>query len=302
MFSSRSGAIRLSLLVIIGLIVLKVGVSIITGSLSILAQAVDSLLDLFAVTITFFAVRIAIKPADREHHFGHGKVENIAATVQAILIFAAGGSIIYSAVRRITTGATIELTEAGIGVMLVSIIASFFLSRHLLKVSQEVDSPALEANARNIRADVYSAAAVLAGLAIIRFTHLNILDPIIALIVALFILKVAYDVLKNSFGGLIDVKLPEAEEKAIMSEIDTHSNKIVSFHRLRTRKSGTQRYVDLHVVMSKHASVEEAHQLCDELEQNMGRKLANASITIHVEPCDEKCDWCAVTCSFRKRI
>ncbi len=210
MFSTRVGAARLSLAVVIGLIILKVAVGVLTGSISILAQAADSFLDLFAVAIIFFAINVANKPADEEHPFGHGKVENIAAIVQAMLIFTAGGLIIYSAVHRIIAGTTVELTEAGIGVMLVSIIASIFLSRHLLKVSRATDSIALQATAHNIAADVYSAAAVLVGLIAIRFTRLNILDPIIALLVSLFILKVAYDVLRRSFGGLIDVKLPVA--------------------------------------------------------------------------------------------
>ena len=126
MFSTTRGAARLSLIVVIVLVVLKAVVAFITGSISILAQAADSFLDLFAVGITFFAISIATKPADKEHPFGHGKVENIAAVVQAVLIFAAGGLIIYSAVRRIILGTTIELTEAGMGVMLVSIIASIF--------------------------------------------------------------------------------------------------------------------------------------------------------------------------------
>ena len=161
MFSTKTGAARLSLIVVTGLIALKVVVAVITGSISILAQTVDSFLDFFAIAITFFAIGMAAKPADKEHPFGHGKVENIAAVVQAVLIFSAGGLIIYSAVRRIILGTTITLSEAGIGVMLVSIIASVFLSRHLLKVSRATDSPALEANARNIAADVYSSAGVL---------------------------------------------------------------------------------------------------------------------------------------------
>ena len=300
MFSSQSGAAKLAIIVVIGLILLKVAVGAITGSLSILAQAVDSFLDLFAVAITFLAIRIATKPADKEHPFGHGKSENIAAIAQAILIFLASGSIIYSAVRRMQAGATLELTEAGIGVMLVSIIASIFLSRHLLKVSRATDSLALQANAHNIAADVYSAAAVLVGLLVVRFTGLSIIDPILALLVALFILKVAYDVLKNSFGGLVDVKLPEAEENNIKLAITEHIGEVVDFHALRTRKAGSQRYIDLHLVMPKNTSVEEAHQMCDHLEQDIRNRLPHADVTIHVEPCDEKCDWCAFTCSPRK--
>ena len=300
MFSTKSGAAKLSLIVIIGLVVFKVVVAVITGSISILAQAVDSFLDLFAIVITVFAVSIAAKPADEEHPFGHGKVENIAAILQAMLIFIAGGLIIYSAVRRIITGVPLELTEAGIGIMLVSIMASVFLSRHLLKVSRAADSMALEAIARNIAADVYSAAGVLAGLVAIRLTGLNILDPIIALLVALLILKVACDVLRRSFGGLVDVKLPEAEENAIRSSIMEHVGELVDFHQLRTRKTGNQRYIDLHVVMPKNISVEEAHRMCDHLEQDIEIKLKHASVTIHVEPCSEECDQCPIPPDLRK--
>jgi cation diffusion facilitator family transporter len=299
LLSTRSGAARLSLAIVIGLVVLKVVVGVITGSISVLAQAADSFLDLFAVVIIFFAISIAIRPADEKHPFGHGKVENIAAIVQAMFIFIAGGLILYSAVHRIIAGTTIELTEAGIGVMLVSIIASVFLSRHLLRVSRATDSIALQATAHNIAADVYSAAAVLAGLIAIRFTKLNILDPIIAILVALFILKVAYDVLRRSFGGLIDVKLPEAEEAEIRSCIIEHYSAVVGFHQLRTRKAGSQRYIDLHLVMPKHASVEEAHRMCDHLEQDIKARVPHASITIHVEPCSIECDQCTVICSLR---
>jgi len=300
MFSTRSGAAKLSLVVVIGLIVLKVVVAVITGSISILAQAVDSFLDLFAMAITLFAVGMAIRPADEEHPFGHGKVEGISAIVQAVLIFTAGGLIIYSAVHRIIVGVTIELTEAGMGIMLVSIIVSVLLSRHLLKVSRTTDSIALEASARNIAADVYSAAGVLAGLVVIRFTGLNILDPIIALLVALLILKAAYDVLRKSFGGLIDVRLPKREEGEIMSCIMEHGGELVGFHKLRTRKAGSQRYIDLHLVMPKNASLEEAHRMCDHLEQDIENRLRRASITIHVEPCSIECNQCSISCNLRR--
>jgi len=300
MFSTRSGVVKLSLIVVIGLVVLKVVVAIITGSISILSQAADSLLDVFAMLVTFFAVSIATKPADKDHPFGHGKAEDIAAIVQAVLIFTAGGSIIYFAIRRITAGTTVELTEAGIGVMLVSIIASIFLSRHLLKVSQVTDSMALEASARNIAADVYSAAGVLAGLVAIRFTGLNILDPIIALAVALLILKAGYDVMRKSFRGLADTKLPEAEERVIRSCITEHSGQLVGFHEIRTRKAGSQRFIDLHLVMPKNASVEEAHRMCDHLEQDIETRLPHSNVTIHVEPCSIECDQCSVPCNLRK--
>jgi cation diffusion facilitator family transporter len=300
-FSGKSGAARLSVLVVVSLIVLKVVVGIITGSLSVLAQAIDSFLDLFAVTVTFLAIRIAARPADEDHPFGHGKVENIAAIIQAVLIFLAGGSIIYAAVRRVQTEATLEMTEAGIGVMAVSIIASIFLSRYLLKTARKEDSMALQANAHNIAADVYSAAVVLVGLLVVRLTDIAIIDPILAGLVALYIFKVAFDVLRESFGALVDVRLPEDEENDIRQAIAEHfSREVASFHRLRTRKSGSQRHIDLHLVMPKHISIEEAHNMCDHLEKDIESRWQHTDVVIHVEPCDENCGDCGLTCDDRK--
>jgi len=301
MFSTRSGAVKLALIAIIGLIVVKVVVAVITGSLSISAQAMDSFLDLFAITVTFFAVRIAVTPADEEHPFGHGKVEGIAAIVQAVLIFTAGGFIIYSAVRRITGDAAIELTEAGMGVMLFSIVVSIFLSRHLLRVSRATGSIALEASARNIAADVYSAAGVLVAMVVIRFTGFDVLDPIIAIGMALYILYTAYDVMRKSLGELLDVRLPVAEQEAIVSCIREHRAQLAGYHKIRTRKSGGQRFVDFHLVIPKNASLEEAHQWCDHLEEDIESKLPDSSVTIHVEPCTIECEQCyVVSCNLRQ--
>jgi len=301
MFSTRSGAVKLSLVVIIGLIALKITVAVLTGSISISAQAMDSFLDLFAVIVTLFAVRMAIVPADEEHPFGHGKVEGIAAGTQAGLIVGAAGFIIYSAVRRIIMGTTLELTEAGIGVMVVSIIASVFLSRHLIKVARTTGSVALEASARNINADIYSAAGVLLALVAIRFTGLNMIDPIIAIVVAVYVLKTAYDVARESIMELVDVRLPKAEEDEIVSCITEYRGQIASFHKIRTRKAGNQRFIDFHLLVPKDTSVEEAHLMCDHLEQDIESRLPNSSVTIHTEPCDMKCDQCFVlTCTLRK--
>jgi len=284
--------------VVTGLVVLKVAVAVVTGSISILAQAIDSFLDLLAVGITFFAVVVSSKPADAEHPFGHGKVENIAAVVQAVLIFSAGGFVIYSAIQRIVAGTTVERTEAGIGGMLVSIIVSLILSRYMLRVSRAADSIAVEANARNIAADVYSAGAVLVGLLAVRLTGLNILDPIVALGVALLILKAAYDVLSRSFGGLIDVRLPDIEESIITESIMNCDAEIVGFHQLRTRKVGSQRQVDLHLVMPRDVSIEEAHRVCDQVERHIELKLSETNVVIHVEPCSEDCDQCPIYCHY----
>jgi len=300
MFSTKAGATKLLIGVVVGLIIFKVVVSWLTGSISILAQAVDSLFDLFGGIITFFAIRIAAKPADAEHQYGHGKVEDIAGVAQGILIFIASGLLIYSAIVRIIEGSTIELAGAGIAVMAVSIVVSIFLSRHLLSVSRATGSVALEANARHIATDIYSASAVLVGLAIVRFTGLNIIDSVIAIGVAIYILKVAIDTMRKPISGLLDEKLPPSQEAVIEDILKKYSREVAGFHTLRTRRAGSQIYIDLHLVMASDISLEQAHQICDQIEGEIQSVLREASVTIHPEPCDNKCEQCSAICSKRR--
>ncbi|OGO07422.1 MAG: hypothetical protein A2Y92_03240 [Chloroflexi bacterium RBG_13_57_8] len=301
MFATPAGAARLLLATALGLFVFKVSVGVFTGSISIWAQAVDSSLDIFAVVVTFLTVGYSAKPADREHPFGHGKVEAIAAGVQAVLLLGASAAIAYSAVQRIINGTGIEYAPAGVAVMLVSMLMSILLSRHLFKVARATGSTALEANANNIRGDVYSTGGVLVGLAIVSiWKGATIIDPILALGVVLIILRATYRVGWMAFHELVDVKLPEDEEKKIRQAITEHfGGEVVSFHKLRTRKAGSQRYIDLHLVMPKQVSIEEAHTMCDHLEKDMKTRLLRTDVTIHVEPCDGKCEACLLTCEER---
>jgi len=294
MFSTERGAANLLIGVVVSLILLKVIVGWISGSISVFAQAADSLLDLFAGLVTFFAVRIATKPADEEHPFGHGKVEDMGGMVQGVLIFIAAGVIIYSAVIRIIDNKTIELAEAGIGAMLVSMVASILLSRHLLKVSKATGSVVLEANARNITGDIYSTAAVLVGLLLVRLTGLSIFDPIVAIGIAIYIAKLGYDAINKPLLGLVDASLPHPEQAVIKSCLAEQGSQIVGFHQLRTRRSGNQRYIDLHLVMAKNISLEQTHRVCDLLEHDIQARLPRTNVTIHVEPCDGKCEYCSV--------
>jgi cation diffusion facilitator family transporter len=300
MFSTKAGATKLLIGVVVGLIAIKVVVGWLTGSISILAQAADSLLDLFAAIITFSAIRIAAKPADAEHPYGHGKAEDIAGVVQGILIFIAGGLIIYAAIERIIRGSSVELAGAGIAVMAVSIVVSIFLSRHLSRVARRANSVALEANARNIATDVYSASAVLVGLAIVRFTGISTIDSVIAIGVAIYILKIAVDTIRRPISGLLDEKLPPLQEAVIEDCLRTHSSEVSGFHALRTRRAGSQSYIDLHLVMAGDTSLERAHQICDQIENEIESKLHGASVTIHCEPCDDECEQCSAICSKRR--
>jgi cation diffusion facilitator family transporter len=258
-----------------------------------------------AVVVTFLTVGYSVKPADQDHPFGHGKAEDIGAAIQALLLLGAAGTIVVSAVRRMIAGVTIDVTEAGIAVMLVSMVASILLSRMLFRVARSSGSLALEANANNMVGDIYSTAGVLVGLTVVRVghfygVHLDIIDPVLAIGVSALILRAAYRVGRAAVGGLTDVRLPADEQDALMALIMEHSGQFVGVHRVRTRHAGRAHHVDLHMVMPRGTSVERAHEMCDHLEADIGRKLPNASVTIHVEPCDTKCQQCAVAgCDLR---
>jgi cation diffusion facilitator family transporter len=170
-----------------------------------------------------------------------------------------------------------------------------------MRVARRTDSVALEATARDLLADVLSSAAVLVGLILVRLTGVTLLDPIVALLVAVLIFRTAFLAMKKSFGGLIDTRLPRAEERKLIAVLGKHSGQMVSFHKIRTRKAGSQRYIDFHLVLPKDVSVEKAHKLCDELEQEIEAELATASVTIHIEPCDGNCEQCSLTPDICRR-
>jgi len=287
--------------VVIGLIVLKVIVSIISNSISIAAQAADSFLDILSIVITSIALQKAAAPADEEHPFGHSKAEGLAAMIQAILVIGAGGYIVFSAIQRIIHRTVIEPDE-GMIVMIISIIASFFLSRHLHRVAKETGSTAIDASARNISADVYSASGVLLGLLLVRITNLVILDPIIALIMAGFVLKAGYEVTMRAFHELIDHALPEEEQEILINCLNDHKTYLVDFHAIRSRRAGSERFVDLHLVTPRYYTIERAHSICDHLERDIKDKIANANVIIHAEPCNSNdCKKCFITvCEFRR--
>jgi len=180
---------------------------------------------------------------------------------------------------------------------------SILLSRHLFRVARATDSVALEANAHNITGDIYSTAGVMVGLVVVRLTGFTIIDPILALIVAALILRMTYRVGWMAFSRLVDVRLPKAEEDEIISTIKEHTSQLAGFHEVRTRKAGSQRFIDLHLMLPKNTSVEEAHQMCDHLEQDIKSKLPSSSVTIHVEPCSIECEQCQISsCSLRPHI
>jgi len=287
MFSTKTSAAGLSILSNSLLVALKLTVGVIMGSVSVISEGVHSTVDLIAAIIAFFSIRAAAKPADEEHEFGHGKIENISGTIEALLIFLAAILIIYEAIVKIINRAQPEFLTLGIGIMAFSAVANFFVSRRLHRIAQSTDSIALEADAWHLTTDVYTSLGVFAGLVIVRLTHWYILDPIIAIGVALLIIRAAWHITRKSISGLVDMRLPQSEEDIITTSITEHLGEITGFHELRTRKAGSQRYIDLHLVLPKSVTLEEAHRLCDHLEGDIKNKLSNGLVTIHCEPCEQ---------------
>jgi cation diffusion facilitator family transporter len=300
---SPLGAARLSIFSNFILVSLKLVVGIVTGSLSVFSEALDSGVDLLASVIAWFSLREAEKPPDKQHPYGHGKVENISGVIEATLIFTGAVVIIYQAIKRLYKGGEIVSIELGIGIMLISVVVNLIVARYILKEAHTFDSIALEADAWHIKTNAYSSGGVLIGLVVIQLTGLTILDPLIAVGVALFIIKVAYDIIRKSFMGLVDVKLPEEEEKKIAEIINSHNEKygyLVGFHDLRSRRAGRERHIDLHLVVCKDEKVKEVHNLCDHLEKDINHALPNSHVIIHVEPCEEGTEQCSINnCSRR---
>jgi cation diffusion facilitator family transporter len=294
----KTSVARLSIISNTLLVVLKLAVGIMIGSVSVISEAIHSGIDLVAAIIAYFSVRQSSRPPDAEHAFGHGKVENVSGAVEAVLIFIAAGLIIWEAYNKLIHGVEIEDVSLGIVVMLLSVFVNYFVSGRLMKTAKRTESIALEADAWHLRTDVLTSLGIFAGLVAIKLTGIAILDPILAILVALFILKAALELTIKSVKDLMDAKLPDEEENEISGIIAKHQNEYVSFHELRTRKSGSDRFIDLHLVVSKKITVEESHGLADRIEAGIKGRFPRASVMIHVEPCGagDECNNCKGAC------
>lgn len=296
MLSSKEGVAVLSVALNGLLVALKLAVGLAIGSVGVISEAVHSGIDLLASLTALFAVRTSAQPPDEEHHFGHGKVESLAGAVEAIMIFLAAFFIINDALQKLLHGVELETVDLGIAVMAISTVGNLVLARWVLRVARATDSVALEADGWHHATDVLTSLGVGIGLVVVRFTGLAVLDPLIALGVALVICKAAYDITRRAVGDLLDSSLPASEQALIHHALETHSGNMVGYHRVRSRKSGSERHVDLHLVVKRDATVQESHDLCDHLEGDLRSALGSCSLNIHVEPCRGECHNCHLEC------
>jgi cation diffusion facilitator family transporter len=258
------------------------------GSVSVLSEGIHSATDLMAALIAFFSIRAAAKPADDRHQFGHGKIENFSGSIEGLMIFGAAIYIIYEAIHKIMVGVEIESLNLGIGIMGVATVANFLVSRHLHRIARKEDSVALEADAWHLTTDVYTSLGVFAGLIAVRLTGFVLLDPIIAICMALLIIRAAYRITSKAVKDLLDARLPQHEVNAISNIVDKHMGEIAGFHDLLTRKSGGERFIHLTLTLPHSFTVYQSHDLCNCIETEISEKLRNCHITIHCEPCNFK--------------
>jgi cation diffusion facilitator family transporter len=264
----------------------KLVIGTITGSLGILSEALHSGLDLLAALITLFAVRYADKPADSDHNYGHGKIENYSALVETLLLLVTCIWIIYEAVKRLITGKVeIDVTIWSFIVIVTSIVIDFSRSRALYKVAKKHNSQALEADAIHFSTDIWSSCVVLVGLVGAAF-HIYSADSIAALIVAVIVLMVSYRLGKRSFDILID-KAPEGLKERIGSIIK-EIPEVIKFHDIRVREGGPYKFVEVNIHVDKKLSIDEAHKISHKVEKTILQKIENIQVTVHIEPEVEK--------------
>jgi cation diffusion facilitator family transporter len=271
------------------LIVLKLIAGALSGSVSIISEAIHSMMDLVAAVIAFIAVRLADAPPDEDHPYGHEKFENVSGVIEGALIVVAAIWIIIEAGHKLAGGEPIQAAGWGVAVMALSALVNSIVAGILYKVAREEQSMALEADALHLKADVYTSLGVAVGLAAIWLTGWYILDPLVAIGVALFILKEAFELIAKAFAPLIDSALPKDELEQIRAALELHAADYIDYHELRTRQSGKIRHVDLHVRLHRHTTLEQTHALCDRLEAEIMQVIEHAKVLIHADPCRPDC-------------
>lgn len=286
-FDLASRAAALSFTSNLSLMILKLVVGILTGSIAVLSDAVDSAEDTMASSFAFLSIRLAARPADEDHPYGHGKAESLAAGGQALLIAGGGGFIMYQAVRRLIERDVEIDTPPGLIAMGVTAVVNVAVLFYVARAARLTGSVALRADARHLWTNIVQAGAVTLALSLVAFTGHTIFDPIVALLLSTFLLLTAGQVFMAGLAEIMDVRLPEDEELLVRTCLEEYEGVGArGYHRLRSRKAGRQRYVDFHLLVDPKETVAAAHALCDALEEAIQARLPGAVVTVHLEPDD----------------
>ena len=285
MIRTKTGAAALSIVSNSTLIALKLAAGAITGSIAIITEAIHSLIDLVASVIAFVSVRKADEPADEDHPYGHEKVEPLAATIEGLLILVGAGIIVYEATHRLVAGSEVEALGVGIAVMGFSVVANLIVATVLGRQARRHESLALAGDAAHLRTDAMTSAGVLLGLGLVEVTGAVAFDSITAIVVAVAIVVSGIRIVRRSSGVLVDETLPREELDRIEGAIaSTRGEEVLGYHKLRARRAGSRRYVDLHVQFRSGTSLERAHESAHQMRDAIVAELPTAEVLIHLEP------------------
>lgn len=283
--AAKTSVARLSILAAAFLIILKTGTGFITGSISVWASLLDSTMDIFASIINYFAVRAASRPADEDHAYGHGKAESLAGLFQSIVIAASGIFLIYESIRRITSPNPTNSEWLGVVTMLIAIAVSIALVARLKRVARETESPALQADAAHYLTDIFTNLGALLALVIVGLTPWQIADPAISIAIAFYILWSAILVGRESIDVLMDRRLPLDVDEQIAVVVSSYRDQgVLGFHDLRTRRSGSQKFIDLHLEVARDMSLQDAHDISVRVLRAIEAEIPRARVQIHTDP------------------
>jgi ferrous-iron efflux pump FieF len=283
----KQEAARLSIIVAASLILLKSAVGWWTGSLSVLASLLDSGMDIFASSINLIAVRAAARPADDEHTYGHGKAESLAGLFQAAVIFVSAGYLIVEAVTRFFSPRATGNEWLGAAAMFVALAISTTLVARLRRVARATDSPALHSEASHYLSDIYTNVSALAALLITAVTGWQYADPLISLVISVFILFFAGGVARESVNALMDYRLPPDVDEKVAHIVGTHADEgVLGFHDLRTRSAGAEKFIEFHLEVRRTLSFEQAHHVTVAVLRDLEREIPRARVQIHTDPAD----------------
>lgn len=276
---------RLSIFAAAFLILIKTGTGWVTGSIAVWASLLDSAMDISASSINYFAVRAASRPPDEDHAYGHGKAESLAGLFQAAVITFSGLFLIYEAIKRMIQPHPTHSETVGVATMLVAIAVSYALVARLRHVARLTDSPALSADAVHFASDVWTNGGVLVALALIYFTGWTIVDPIISVVISIYILTSALAVGRESVDVLMDRRLPPEVDEQVAEIVGRfRSEGVLGFHDLRTRRSGSQKFIDLHLEVERDQTLEQAHAASVRVLRTIEAEIPRAKVQIHTDP------------------
>lgn len=279
----QNAAARLSLCSNAVLLLLKLGVAWLSGSVSVLSEAAHSASDLLASIIAVFALRLVGLPPDEAHPYGHGKAEGLSTLVQGTLLGGVGTYITYEAVHKLLAHDKPERVELGMAVMLLSAITNMVVVRVVARAARETGSLSLAALSKDHFADIYAAGGVLIGLLLVRVTGFGAFDSLLALAVAGLIFRSCWQLLRDAVELLMDAQLPLEELDKVRGILDAEPE-VQSYHKLRTRKSGAVRYVDAHILLDDSMTLLHAHDLTEAVEDRIRAALPHTEVTLHTEP------------------